>query len=99
MPDRTRAQIIIDVANATNAFCSCCLVVELHEILDEVQGTDRQDLFLIDDDHVRVVALAMRDAFAGDDDCDDLRHELMHELDECNDHDLNCPWHDEDDED
>jgi hypothetical protein len=48
-------------------------------------------------DYSDPLAALIRDSFHGDDDYDDLRHEIEHELGDCSDDDDNCPWNDDED--
>ena len=45
-----------------------------------------------------ILRLALRASFCGDDDFDDLHHEVLHTLGACTDDDPDCPWRDDDDE-
>jgi hypothetical protein len=46
-----------------------------------------------------ITRIVVNSAYRGDDDYDDLRHELRHTLGECTDSDPDCFWRDDDDDD
>ena len=79
----TRAMGIIIAAHAAG-MTDDQLVTRLQEFLD---------VDMIGDD----VDKTIRSVFSGDDDYDDMIHEVDHALARCSDDDDDCPWNDEDD--
>jgi hypothetical protein len=78
MTDTTRSMRILDMAEAMGEDTFNMLDDIMYDVLDGAILTPLHRL--------------IRDSFSGDDDFDDLRHEIAHDLGDCSDDDDKCPW-------
>ena len=80
----TRTQLLIGLARY--------LKVSDETLVDLMQEALDSDPLTVQPNSHRAVAVLIDNLFSGDDDYDEFRHELDHDLGHCSDADEDCVW-------